>query len=314
MIIIDAIQSALTILFMIGIGYFLTHKGWFDQSTSKLFSRFVINVALPFLMVTNLLKRFNKEMLMASGTRLLIPYAVVILTYGIGMIVSRLLKIPDKRRSLFETMFALSNTMFIGLPVNIALFGDESVPYVLLYFIANTTIFWTFGVYSIRKSATGEGGHIFTKETLKKIFSPPLIAFIISIGFILTGIRPPRFIMDGFKYIGSTTTALSMIFIGITIYDLDFSEIKIDKSMIALLCGRFIVCPLLAFVIVYYFPAPSLMKKVFVIESAMPVMTNTAIVAQAYKSDYKYATVMVSVSIMASLIIIPFYRVIVSML
>ena len=39
--------------------------------------------------------------------------------------------------------------MYIGLPVNLALFGDEALPFVLLYFFANTVFFWTVGNYSI---------------------------------------------------------------------------------------------------------------------------------------------------------------------
>jgi len=54
------------------------------------------------------------------------------------------------------------------------------------------------------------------------------------------------------------------------------------------------------------------MKKVFVIQAAMPTMTQIAIVSQAYKADYKYAATMVTVTTMASLVIIPLYMVVLS--
>lgn len=39
--------------------------------------------------------------------------------------------------------------MFIGLPVNLALFGEKSIPAVMLYYMVNTTFFWTLGVHNI---------------------------------------------------------------------------------------------------------------------------------------------------------------------
>ena len=51
----------------------------------------------------------------------------------------------------FASMFTLSNTIFIGLPVNFVLFGEGSLPYVLLNYIANTSFFWTIGAYSIAR-------------------------------------------------------------------------------------------------------------------------------------------------------------------
>jgi len=57
------------------------------------------------------------------------------------------------RRGTFASMFSLSNTIFIGLPVNLMLFGDSSLSYALLYYIANTILFWTIGVYGIARDA-----------------------------------------------------------------------------------------------------------------------------------------------------------------
>ncbi|PAB57125.1 AEC family transporter [Anaeromicrobium sediminis] len=306
--ILSAIESVLTIFVMIGLGVFLSHKKWFDRDTSKLFSKLVINISLPCLMFTNFLKNFNREMLLSSLGKVIVPYLTLFITYAIACIISKLLRIPERRRALFHCMFATSNTIFIGLPINIALFGEESVPYVLLYFFANTTVFWTFMVYSIRKSS-GNIGSIFSKDTVKKILSPPLIAFFLSISFVLLDLRAPKFMMDSFKYIGNTTTALSMMFIGITIYNMDFKKFKLNKDVWALLGGRFLIAPAIVVLISMYVPLGSLMKKVFILEAAMPAMANTAIVAQRYDADYEYAAALISISTIFGLIFIPIYRV-----
>jgi predicted permease len=51
------------------------------------------------------------------------------------------------------------------------------------------------------------------------------------------------------------------------------------------------------------------MTKVFIIQAAMPVITQSAIIAKAYGADYEYATVMVTVTTIISIVFIPIYMV-----
>jgi len=54
---------------------------------------------------------------------------------------------------------------------------------------------------------------------------------------------------------------------------------------------------------------PSLMTKVFVIQSAMPVIAQSAIVAAAFGGDQYYATYMVTITSILSVVFIPAYMV-----
>ncbi len=305
--IIDAVQAVLSVLIMISIGYILAHIGWIDKSNSKLLSKLIVNISLPALMISNITTTFTKEEILNAGRGIIIPFLVVGLSYIISIVISRIIKIDKERRGIFRTMFALSNTIFIGLPVNLALFGEESVMYVLFYYIANTVFFWTIGLYNIRRDGSGNDESIFTLQTLKYIFSPALMGLIVAILLVLFNISLPKFIMDSSKYIGNMTTPISMIFIGIVIHGIGLKKLSLEKGMGILFIGRFIITPLLVFVFAYLFPIPELMKKVFVIQSSLPVMTQTAIVAETYNADYQYASVMVVISTIASFVTIPIY-------
>ncbi|OFI05557.1 membrane transport protein [Clostridium acetireducens DSM 10703] len=307
MIVLNAVESIFSIGIMISIGYVLTLKGWLNEEISKVFSKLVINISLPSLMIYDLMKSFDRNKLFHLATGLIVPFCSIALCYILAILVSKIFKIKLGRIGIFRSMFFVSNTIFIGLPVNLALFGEKSIPYVLLYYIANTSFFWTIGAYGISKDGNSKAENIFSKETLKRILSPPLMGFILAIILILLNIKLPKFIMDSCKYLGNLTTPLSMLFIGITIYYVNLKDIKIDKDMIILLIGRFLISPLTVIIVSYFYTIPDLMRKVFIIQSAMPAMTNTAIIAKAYNADYKYATVMTVVTTILSLFIIPLY-------
>jgi len=256
---------------------------------------------------------FDRTKLSHLAKGLIIPFLSIGICYLVGVLVAKALNIDVKRRGTFESMFFASNAIFIGLPVNLALFGDDSVPYVLLYYIANTLFFWSLGAYCISKDGMEKGKvKMFSFDTVKRIFSPPLFGFMGAIVIIMLNIYIPKFVLDSCRYIGNLTTPLSMFYIGITMYYVKFSEIKLNKDVFGVILGRFIVSPLVVFLLAFYFPVEPLMKNVFIIQAAMPVVTSTAIVARIYNADNKYAAVMTVVTTIASIFFIPVYMVLLS--
>ncbi|MBC2581001.1 AEC family transporter [Clostridium sp. DJ247] len=307
MTVFNALGSVLSIVIMILFGYVLTYRGWFDEKSSKVFSRLVCNLALPCLMISNLTENFNKEKLSHLGKGLIIPFVSMAICYIVSIVVSKVIKVKKGRIGTFKSMFFVSNSIFIGLPINMALFGENSIPYVLLYYIANTTLFWTIGSYGISKDGDTNPDNLFSKDTLMRIISPPLMGFLAGIVLILLNIHLPKFILDTCRYFGNLTTPISMIFIGITIYSVDIKKLTLTIDMIAILLGRFFVSPILILVIAQFVEVPLLMKKVFVIQASMPVMTNTAIVAKNSNADYEYATIMTVITTICSLVFVPIY-------
>lgn len=320
MILINSMQSVLTILIIILIGYVLSAKGWFDERTSSLFSKMVVNVSLPALMISNLMTTFDKDKLYSLSVGLVAPFVIMIFSYALSFFLGSLLKVESNKRGVFCALFAFSNTIFIGLPINQGLFGDKAVPYVLLYYIANTTLFWTLGAYGIStddpaKENKNKLSSFFSTNTLKRIFSPPLMGFITALILIILGIQLPSFIMDTCKYIGNLTTPLSMFFIGIVIHSVNLKDLKFNRETLLILFGRFIFSPVLALILLSYFPVDNiLMKRVFVVQTSLPVMTQISIVAKAYNSDHKFAAIMATLTTAASLIIIPVYMYIMNLI
>ena len=310
MIIFHTIESIFSIVLMIATGYVLTNKGWFNPEASKLFSRIITNIALPTYMIWNLMSTFNKDGLLHLATGLVVPFSSMLACYIVGYVVSKVIKVRPNRQGTFRSMFFVSNSIFIGIPVNLALFGEESVPYVLLYYIANTSLFWTIGASGIRNDGALGKEKVSPLEVVKKIFSPPLLGFLLAIFLILCNINLPRFILDTCKYLGNMTTPLSMLFIGIAIYGVKLRNIKVSKDMIAILLGRFVVSPLIVMGVTHFIPLPLLMKKVFIIQAMLPVMTQTSIVAKSYGGDAEYAAIMTTVTTVIAILVIPVYMLI----
>ena len=299
-----SISGILVILGMILVGFVIGEKGWFDDKSRGLLAKLVTQVALPCYMLYTITQRFTAAALLKMLPELRFPALSMVILLGIATAVARIFSVRQDRRGLFISMFFNSNTIFVGLPINQALFGDASIPYVLIYYMCNTTFFWTLGTYLIQRDGEGEA-QFDLKTSLKKVFSPPLMGFLLGLVMVMLQIKLPAFLASDLQYLGNLTTPLSMIFIGLSVSHVGVKQLVLGKDQLLILLGRFLVAPLLMATIVYWVPLPSLMKQVFIIQSAMPVMTNAPVVARLYGADSDYAAVMVTETTLATMVVIP---------
>ena len=303
-IFLRSISGILVILGMILVGFVIGEKGWFDDKSRGLLAKLVTQVALPCYMLHTITQRFTAADLLKMLPALRFPALSMVVLLGIATGVARIFAVRQDRRGLFISMFFNSNTIFVGLPINQALFGDASIPYVLIYYMCNTTFFWTLGTYLIQRDGEGEA-QFDLKTSLKKVFSPPLMGFLLGLVLVMLQIKLPAFLASDLQYLGNLTTPLSMIFIGLSVSHVGVKQLVLGKEQLLILLGRFLVAPLLMASIVYWVPLPSLMKQVFIIQSAMPVMTNAPVVARLYGADSDYAAVMVTETTLATMVVIP---------
>ena len=298
------------IILMVAVGYVLAAKGWFNEDSTRLLAKLVTQIALPPYMVISITRDFSKQELHTLLPDLRYPvismFLLMLLAWGLVYV----LHIDPSRRGLFTSMFFNSNTVFVGLPINMAIFGSKSLPYVLVYYMANTTIFWTIGVYFIQRDGS-VGEHLSIGMILKKIFSAPLIGFMIGVVLVMLNIHLPKFLNQTFTYLGGLTIPLSMLFIGISVYTAGLRNMRLNRSSLGVLSGRFIFAPVLMTLLVAHSSMPILMKQVFILQSCMPVMTNAPVVAKLYHADADFASIMVTETTLMSLIVVPIMMVLI---
>ncbi|GFH41311.1 AEC family transporter [Lactococcus insecticola] len=310
---IEAYFNIFAIFAMMFVGYFLSYKKWFDSHTADVFSKMVLALALPFEMFITITQKFSKAEFIHLIGGIVVPVLSMIIAYWASKAVAKLLGVKSSRLGTFSTMFTCSNTIFIGLPINIAVFGSASIPYVLIYYIANTTFFWTWGVYKIAQDSQTFAGleeapvpqSFGLLAGLKKVMNPAMLGFTIGIIWLLIGIKVPLALGNFATYIGNLTTPLSMFIIGITVYFLGIRTLKLNKAIVGVLMGRFIISPLIIVVLTRFIHIPDLMVKVFFIQSSMPIQNSVPILARLYHADVEFATSTLGYTVLSYLAVVP---------
>lgn len=306
---IRGLEGIFEVLFLIGIGFVLVKKGWLRTDMGSVFTRLVMKISLPLYMLCQLEKDFTHDSLLRMAPDLLLPFVSILLAYIIGRAAAAALHIRRSRQGVFITCFFIANTIFIGLPVNLALFGTKSVPSVMLYYMVNTTMFWTLGMYHIVNDSLGEKGHmpLFSADTLRKVLSPPLLGFLAGLALIMADIQLPPFLMTSFQYAGNLATPLSLMVIGMEMTTIDLASVHWDRDIIGALAGRFIVCPACVLVLLPFIAVTPMSAQVFTMQASMPAMTQMTVVAKSVGADVKYATQVSFLTVLLGILVIPLY-------
>lgn len=299
------VSSVLTIFAMIGTGFFLTKKRWFNDQTAHLFSKIVMNIGVPALALESITRQFTIAILKPSVGYILIVFSSIFLLFFIAKIIGSLLKLEKKEKAAFCMLFAFSNTIFMGIPVNKTIFGEESLIFVLLYFMASNFSFWTLGIYTMSNANSKDGEKAGVFSNAKRAITPGLIAILLAFLLVVIDVPLPPFLARALGYFGSLCVPLSMLFLGINIALIDFKKIRINKSGYFVILARFLISPLIMFIMVNNLGVDGLCKSVFIVEAALPCQAQTAIAAKYYDVESEYASVMVSITTCISVVTVP---------
>ena len=304
---LTSITSIIPIIAIIVLGYILQVRGWFGDDFGPNLSRLIMNVALPASIFVSVMKYLTLDKLISLSGGLLYTFVAFILGYIVAYITVILFKVRSGRRGTMINTFVNANTIFIGLPLNVALFGDQALPYFLIYYITNTISTWTLGVYLMTSDSKSGQSKKTSKFDWKKLLPAPLVGFLVALLFLLLRISIPDFVTNTLTYVGNIVTPLSLIYIGIVLAKAGLNTIAFDKDTIVTLVGRFILAPLIMLLVLKFFaPNMAIVEfKTFMIQSATPALAVLPILANQGKGDVEFSTNVVTLSTVLVIVVIP---------
>lgn len=300
MLISKMAQVLAEIFIIIIIGYGIAKKGIAKEEHFNMISSIIIFITSPALIFYSMYTTYTPQMLSETVVIPLIGAAVPFLTYVASYLYSRIKSIPFDKKAAFFIIASFSNTTFLGIPVNMALFGQKSIMTVVLYDLGQTTLFWSFGVYLM-----SEEKH-FQFKNLKKLLNAPIIALFISLLITLLRIRVPDFLVKCSQMLGNITVPLAMMFIGMNMAYINIKEEKDYGAVAAASTIKLILSPLIAYLIVKFINIPADIKEIVILEAALPTMLSSAIAAKQYGQDYKFDSIGVLATTLCCFLSIPF--------
>ena len=215
--------------------------------------------------------------------------------------------LSGKRRNEFGLrMLSIASVMgnvgFFGMPVVRALFPDapEAAVYSCMFNVSLNIIAWTVGVFTL----TGEKKYI----SLRAAFLNPSV-LAAAVGFVLYLLKAntwfPELLRTGFRALGTTSTPLCMIILGIRLAAMDLRKLFTTPLAWLISAGKLLVFPLFCWALTLPFPLDPAFRGSILILAATPCASILLNLAEIHHHGQDLAANCALLSTLLSILTIP---------
>lgn len=280
------IFSILGIYIFIILGFIAkkSFKEQIDDKTITLINVYFLQVFLTFWGL--LVRPVNVTLLYAPAIYLGIVILVLIFT---ALLAHKFFK-DKKDYSIAMVAALIGNTGNLGIPLGIAIFGQESIPYTTVINLVNVFIVYTIGVYYYSR------GTYDAKTSLKNIIKLPILwAAILAIILSVNSYKPSEAMMQTLMMGAYASMTMQLFLFGIYLYGTKIKEIS-RSLLIWVMSFKFIILPSIAFIVLYFIELDSMIKGIIFIELLMPLAIANVNLASLYECKPKLVTALVFIS------------------
>jgi predicted permease len=271
-------------------GKLLRHFGVFQEEQEKVLINYVMHFSLPIL-------AFKAGHQIKLGVEVIkvsfLAWVSIVLCMLVAYFIARLYKLSNKDLRTFLLVSSFGNTAFLGYPYAFSYFGQEGLQIAIIYDNLGSFLMVSFLGVMV---ASG-------KPNLKEVLLfPPFLGLVL--GFVLRGIPLHPSLEEALDFVALSTLPVVLFALGLSLSlsgirdNLKFSLlailIKVSVSVLAVsLVGRFMELSPIAF-------------KVSLLESAMPPMMFSAVLALRYNLNPNLAFASVGLGMVLSFFYVPF--------
>lgn len=295
------IKKLLVLLIPIIIGYYCRKINLFHERANIAFSKLMTEVSMPCLIFFSIAAQEN----VGSKYDSLIILALAFVSLGAFIIVAifsdKLYGANKDEIGIIKFITVFNNCSFMGLPILVAVLNKVGVFYIAIFNIANSLLVFTIGLYYIGLSAKN-----MARFSFKMLINSGNIATIIALLLYYLDIKPFSIISETTNMLGSMTTPLSMIVLGVSLSEMNIKEIITEYKLYIFAIVKMLIMPtLLLFGLKFAgLNNHNLLLGISLI-SAMPGASITVTLANQYDCNPHLASKYMFISTILSLITIP---------
>ncbi len=288
----------LSTLVYLAIGVYAYRKHMITDNNRNQLISFILNVLMPAL-VFNSFKAVTPEIL-KTGLWAFIGSSLIYSFYAIiGRLAYR--DIAESKRKVLDYATLVNNAGLAGQPLSLSMYGNVGALYASIFLVPHRIFMWSLGL----KILDGDQPEKTGPSTLSKLLrNPSIIAVFFGLARGLLQIDLPSFLDRSIVTMASIVSPFSRIIIGSIIATISMDSL-FEKGVLRYTIIRLFLIPLSVLSISKIIGLDETLIGVFTIMSSMPAGTTTALLAADYNLDEAFASKIVFVTTILSVITVP---------
>ena len=276
--------AVLPIFGLMTVGLGLRKFNWLTEEADQSLLRVNVNVLLPCLILDSAL---GNPALAEIGNLLLAPvfgYATAALGIGLALAARVLHGLRERPAArTFAVCVGIYNYGYIPLPLVLLLFNKDKATTGVLFLVMMgvEAALWTLGVWTLKGGSPG--------QSWRRILNAPLIAIVFALLLNTLGLNTylPAPLLTGIHWLGQCAIPMALMLIGAIVADHlhEFHSKSGWRVIGAAVLLRLGVLPVLFLLVAKFLPASVELKRVMVLEAAMPAAVFPIVLARHYQGD-----------------------------
>ncbi|MGB0408599.1 MAG: AEC family transporter [Opitutales bacterium] len=297
--------AMLPVFLVIGTGFLARRIGWLNEAADRSMMSVVVNLLYPSLIFSYIL---GNDALREPANLILPPLigtSTIAAGFAVSILLARQLKIGNQRECrTFAFTTGLYNYGYFPIPIIALLFDRETTGVLLVHNLGVEFAMWALGVGFILSKSD-------PKSVWRRVFSGPVIAILIGVplNLVRADEHMPGFILETMHLLGQCAIPLGLILIGATFADLAkgahmLQNIRVPLTACVLRLGIF---PIAFLVFAFLFPLSTELKRVMLIQAAMPCAVFPIVLARHFDGSPDVALKVVLSTTLVSFATIPLW-------
>jgi malate permease and related proteins len=296
--------TILPVFAMIALGVGLRRSQLITETAETSLFNLVVMVATPCLIFESVA---TNPALRQPGNLLLPPllgFGLTLLSMGIGWYVARGLGLTiGHGLRTFALAVGLTNYGYLPLPLMDAMFGPESRAVLLVHNVGLEAAIWTGGILVVSGLSPLAGW--------RKLINAPVISLLLAVAANLTGVADhlPQLVMNFVHALAVCAIPLGLIMTGVSLQPHFADPKQLVNPRVTLIAWllRLGVLPLLLLASARWLPCSLELKRVLVVQAAMPSAVVSVIIARVYGGQPLVAVQITLGTTALALFTIPFW-------
>ncbi len=261
-------------------GALLRKREIITKEGKKCLTDLILYVILP----CNIIKAFSIELEADFWQKCSLALVVSIVIQLFYLVVNRLCygMMEDGEKQVYQYATVCSNAGFMGNPLSQGVFGDLGLLYASIFMIPQRVVMWSAGISYFSQETD-------RKSIVKKVLTHPcMVAVYIGLVLLITQLSFPPVIQNTIVSLSNCCTAMTMLYIGTILSDVDFRSL-LSKKQLYFAFLRLILLPLIVYLVCMVLHIDKLVTGVSVFLTGMPAGSTTSLLAAKYGADEESA-------------------------
>lgn len=285
--------QVVTLFLLMGVGFALAQLGKLAAEGISQMTTLILYVVTPCLII----QAFSVQPADGMAGRLL-TFAgfygfFTLLCAGAALLAAR--KEPPARQGPLRFAMVYGNNGFMGIPLLLAVVGEDAVVYGVISIVVFNLLLWTHGVKTM-------GGKVTLRQA---ILNPATAGLVIGIPLFLTGLRLPGTIENAVGFLADLNTPMAMVIIGAQMAGADLKVSFTSLKLYRVAAFRLLLAPLPALLILPLLHTDPTLYYSVVILCGVPSAGMTGMLAQRFNGDTAVAAQVVTLTTLLSILTLP---------